>query len=205
MATAVATQTITINPKFANLLPPLLPEEDEKLEASILTDGVRERIILWNGAIVDGHNRYRIASKHGIPVETIEKDFEDEDAVVIWIIETQIGRRNLTDEQRSFKRGELYKLIAKKRGGSGANQHTAQKPQNEASATGAETEKQKPQNEVSVFDVETASTDVDVTVEQSTDKPAKKSGIVRSGNMLRTVRPLRTPKTKTFLTEYLQP
>ena len=97
---------------------------------------------------------------------------------------------DLTDEQRSFKRGELYKLLAKKQGAPEGNKNA---------------EKQRTQNESFVFDAETAATDVDVTVEQSTDKPAKKSGIVRSGNMLRTVRPLRTPKTKTFLTEYLQP
>jgi len=45
--------------------------------------------------LIDGHNRYEICTKHGIEFQAIAMEFDDRDAVEIWIIENQTGRRNL--------------------------------------------------------------------------------------------------------------
>ena len=76
-------------------------EEVLNLEQSILTEGCREAIILWNGVIVDGHNRYAICTKHGIAFKTEEREFASRNDVKIWMIQNQFGRRNLDNYTRS--------------------------------------------------------------------------------------------------------
>ena len=56
---------LTIDPEFASIIPPLREEEQKQLEENILADGVViNPLIVWNGVIVDGHNRYRILQQH---------------------------------------------------------------------------------------------------------------------------------------------
>ena len=68
---------LRIDPEFAEKIPPLSPEELEQLEANILAEGVViNPLIVWNGVIVDGHNRYRILQKHPeIAFQVYEKEF----------------------------------------------------------------------------------------------------------------------------------
>lgn len=119
---------LTINPRFRDVTRPLKPDEYDLLEANILQDGrVYSPIITWNGQIVDGHNRWSIIQKHP-ELEgkyTIqEKEFADEWAVEAWICSTQLGRRNLTDEERMSMIGRQFKAEKKSVGGNGSNQHT---------------------------------------------------------------------------------
>ena len=88
---------LKINPKFRDLIPPLSDKEYEQLEKNLLADGVRDPLVLWNNMLIDGHNRYRIALKHNLPFETVTKEFADEDEASIWIMQNQLGRRNLSD------------------------------------------------------------------------------------------------------------
>ena len=94
------THELRIDPEFAALIPPLLPEEFAQLEQSILSEGCRDAIIVWGNIIVDGHNRYRICSAHNIPYRTEARDFKDRDAAMLWMLQNQLGRRNLNDFQR---------------------------------------------------------------------------------------------------------
>lgn len=105
---------IKIDDEFKKLIPPLSADEFKQLEENILTEGIREKIILWQGIIIDGHNRYEIAQKHSLEFETSEKIFADRDAVKIWIIKNQFGRRNLSAYDRSKLALELEPLIAGK-------------------------------------------------------------------------------------------
>ncbi|MCL2420947.1 MAG: hypothetical protein FWD03_03740 [Defluviitaleaceae bacterium] len=90
-----------IDPEFKALIPPLSDEEYQQLEANILSCGrCRDAIILWNGIIIDGHNRFYICMKHGIEFEIKEMDFASREEARLWIIENQMGRRNLTDAMR---------------------------------------------------------------------------------------------------------
>jgi len=93
--------TITIDPAFATLIPPLSDEEYAGLEASILAEGCRHALVLWKrGAhdfvLLDGHNRKRICDAHGLPYAVEEKVFDNEWLARAWMVRNQNGRRNLT-------------------------------------------------------------------------------------------------------------
>jgi N6-adenosine-specific RNA methylase IME4 len=92
----MTTTTLKIDPEFAALIPPLAPEEREQLERNILADGCRDPLTVWDGVIVDGHNRYEICTRHGLPFDVAEKQFESPAHARIWMRENQKGRRNLT-------------------------------------------------------------------------------------------------------------
>ena len=101
---------LLIDKEFAEKIPPLTKEEYEQLEANILVDGVViNPLIVWNGVIVDGHNRYRILQDHPeIPFQIHEKEFSDRYEVIAWICKNQLGRRNLTPAQRKYLIGKQY-------------------------------------------------------------------------------------------------
>ena len=105
---------ITIKPEFETLIPPLSPDEFQQLEENVLSEGIREPLIVWNGVLIDGHNRYRIAQKHGLPFRTSEMDFKSENDAIIWIIKNQFGRRNLSKYDRSVLALRLKPVIAEK-------------------------------------------------------------------------------------------
>lgn len=94
-------QMIAIDSEFQSLIPPLSDDEYERLEKSILSEGVRDPIITWNGTIIDGHNRYNICQEHDIECPQVEKQFASRDAAKIWIIGNQLGRRNLEAGQKA--------------------------------------------------------------------------------------------------------
>ena len=101
---------LMIDQEFADKIPPLTKEEFEQLEANILADGVViNPLIVWNGVIVDGHNRFRILQMHpDIPYTVHQKEFTDRYEVIAWICKNQLGRRNLTPAQRKYLIGKQY-------------------------------------------------------------------------------------------------
>ena len=99
---------ITINNELKNFIRPLRDEEYEKLKESILSEGIRDPLTIWNGILLDGHHRYKIAQEFGIEYKTIEVDLPDIDAAKEWMIKNQLGRRNLTEQEASYYRGKLY-------------------------------------------------------------------------------------------------
>jgi DNA modification methylase/Trp operon repressor len=88
---------LKINTEIKNLIPSLSLQEYESLKASIKEEGCRDKIIIWNDTIIDGHNRYEICKEYGINFDTEEKEFNNEIEAKIWIINNQLGRRNITD------------------------------------------------------------------------------------------------------------
>ena len=101
---------LQINPKFEQIIPPLTAEEFAQLEENILKLGrVTDPIQVWRGYIVDGHHRYKIIQKHlEIPYTTCELHFECEGEVLAWICSLQLGRRNITENQRRYLIGARY-------------------------------------------------------------------------------------------------
>ena len=91
---------LTVDPEFRDLIPPLNEEELKLLEESLVADGCESPLIVWNGVIVDGHNRYAICRKHGIPFSIQEKNFSNRDDAMLWMLRNQLGRRNLNSYQR---------------------------------------------------------------------------------------------------------
>lgn len=117
-----------IDPEFKSLIPPLAPDEYAQLEANIIAEGCRDPLVVWSGTLIDGHNRFEICERHGIEFATVEKDFESREAVMLWMEENQVGRRNLNDDQRAVIgdsiRERRSKAAVKARNPSGVNQHT---------------------------------------------------------------------------------
>lgn len=117
---------LRIDPEFEGKIPPLTTEEFQQLENNILADGVViNPIIVWDGVIVDGHNRYRIVNKHPeIKFSTCEKTFADRYEAIAWICKNQLGRRNLTKEQKKYLIGKQFEAEKATRGGNHGNQYT---------------------------------------------------------------------------------
>lgn len=129
---------LRIDPEFQSKIPPLTDDEFKQLEENILeAREVYEPITVWNGVIVDGHNRYRIVCAHPeIKWSTREVTFSDKWAAFDWMFKNQLGRRNLTEGQKDYLIGKRYEMQKKSQGGTGANQHTKeQSGQNVQSAT----------------------------------------------------------------------
>lgn len=103
---------LRIDPEFKSLITELSADELAELEQSILADGCRDALVVWNGIIVDGHNRYGICTKHGLPYRTTEREFSDRSAVKEWIFRNQLARRNLSAYDRSRIALQLKDLIA---------------------------------------------------------------------------------------------
>ena len=119
---------LKIDKEFKTLIPPLSPKEYEQLEANIIADGCREPIVIWNGYIIDGHNRYEICKKHHIGYKVKEMSFESRDEAVVWICTNQLGRRNIAEETRKYLIGIQYeteKVINKKKNAMGRNQYSS--------------------------------------------------------------------------------
>lgn len=105
---------IKIKEEFKNLIPTLTKEEYKQLENNCIAEGIREKILIWNGFIIDGHNRYEISLKWDLEIQTETKHFQDEEAVKEWMILNQFGRRNLSNYQRSVLALQLEEVFSKK-------------------------------------------------------------------------------------------
>ena len=91
---------LRVHPEFEDLIYPLAHEELLDLEASLQAKGCLDPIKVWQGYIIDGYHRYRICEEKNIPYDVLDMDFEDEWEVKKWMIDNQLGRRNLTDIAR---------------------------------------------------------------------------------------------------------
>ncbi len=116
-----------IDPEFEKMIPPLTRDEFRQLEENILEEGrIHTPIIVWDDIIIDGHNRYKIAMAHpDIEYQIYKKEFDHRYEVIAWIYKNQLGRRNLTPQQKKYLVGRRYmmeKLIADFHG----NQYTVQ-------------------------------------------------------------------------------
>jgi hypothetical protein len=83
---------LRIDPEFHALIAPLRPDERALLESSIRAQGVRDPLVVWQGVLIDGHNRHEIATRLGKPYQVVERTFESRDDTV--------ASRKRTDEAR---------------------------------------------------------------------------------------------------------
>lgn len=105
-----------IDEQFRTLIPPLTDDEFSRLEENILKEGIRDKLVVWNDTLIDGHNRYRIATEHGLQYETVHKDFESREHALNWIISNQLGRRNLNPNQITYLTGKRFETEKKLKG-----------------------------------------------------------------------------------------
>ena len=106
---------LKIDPEFQSQIPPLTDDEFKQLEENILKEGkLISPLIVWNNTLVDGHNRYAILQKHPeIYFSTMPLRFENREEAITWICRNQLGRRNLSPEQKRYLLGKQYEAEKK--------------------------------------------------------------------------------------------
>jgi hypothetical protein len=107
--------TLKVEPEFRDKIPPLTDAEFEQLRENILEAGeVYEPIRVWEGTVIDGHNRLKVIREHPeIKWQTRDVEFADKWAAFDWMYRNQLGRRNLTEEQRTYMVGKMYEARKK--------------------------------------------------------------------------------------------
>lgn len=125
---------IVIDKEFKSLIPPLTKDEYDGLEQSILAEGCRDALVIWDKTefansdylldsdpailheyiLLDGHNRYEICKKYGLQFNTKQMFFRDRDDAIYWIIKNQFGRRNLSAYDRARLVLRLKPVIAER-------------------------------------------------------------------------------------------
>jgi hypothetical protein len=116
-------ENITILEEIKDWIPPLTEEEFEQLAKNIAEEGCRDALIIWEKEedgnkkyiLVDGHNRYAICTKLKKDFRFELRTFKDIEQVQNWMIINQLGKRNITEDEKSYLRGVQYK-IEKKQG-----------------------------------------------------------------------------------------
>lgn len=116
-----------IDKEFENKIPPIGEDEFKQLEDNIVQAGeVYEALTVWKeeAILVDGHNRWKIIQKHpDIKYTVREMSFSGKWAAFEWMYKNQLGRRNLTDEQRTYMIGKMYEARKQSQGGNREMQH----------------------------------------------------------------------------------
>ncbi len=113
---------IRIDREFQNLIPALSTEEREQLEANIVEHGgARDPLVVWHrddaaDILLDGHNRYEICERLGLPYEVEHLKFDTRDEAADWIDRNQLGRRNLSKQDYKLLLGRRYNRAKKAEG-----------------------------------------------------------------------------------------
>jgi DNA modification methylase len=113
-----------IKEELKNLIPPLTKEEFRQLEDNIFNDGIRDALVIGEyleegqkvRLLIDGHNRYEIATNSDFEYKTKTIKFKGYLDIKEWMINHQFGRRNLNNYQRStlaLQLESVYSLKAK--------------------------------------------------------------------------------------------
>lgn len=114
-----------ISKRLKALLPPLTDAERQQLKGNIESDGeILEPILFWDdgkkNVVVDGMNRFEIARKENLAYPCKSLCFESYEEVELWILNHQLGRRNLLAPAAIRKiRGDLYNRLKRKDAGHG--------------------------------------------------------------------------------------
>ncbi|UHG94116.1 hypothetical protein [Spirosoma oryzicola] len=137
---------ILVLDKLRDLIPPLANDEYDQLQQNILKHGVKDPLTVWETTpaaaqvdtdtsplfvLIDGHNRYSICQQYKLDYRINLVRFSTLDEVKDYMIDYQLGRRNLTAEQTSYLRGLRYLQQKSMRGGNRA----AENAQGDVAAT----------------------------------------------------------------------
>ena len=107
---------IVVNAELKAYIDPLTADEHDALERSLLAEGCRDALVLWGDVLVDGHNRYAICQKHGLPFRTVQSSlFNSLEDVHLWMIDQHLGRRSVSDFQRGVLALRKKDIVAQRR------------------------------------------------------------------------------------------
>lgn len=115
---------IRVLDELRSFIPPPITEEFVQLEKNILQYGCKDALVVWESTeqlvnpkskssepvyvLVDGHNRFQICQKNNLPFSIQLLSFSSLSEVKEYMIDLQLGRRNLTPQQASYFRGLRY-------------------------------------------------------------------------------------------------
>ena len=113
----------------ADIFPMMDDRDFEALKENIETHGLKDPVILHQGKIVDGRNRYRACTELGIPVET--RKWNGVGSLVEFVFAVNFHRRHLSSSQKAAVATEIEERLAKEAkekqraaGGNHGNQYT---------------------------------------------------------------------------------
>ena len=188
---------LCIDKEFASLIPPLTDEERQQLEANIVEHGgARDPLTVWDqgdqSTLLDGHNRYEICTRLGLPYNIHEVTFSNRDEASDWIDRNQLGRRNLHPDAFTLLLGRRYNRAKKSHGGTGANQYKQSHQFDDSAKT---SEKLAKEHGVSKATVERAgkfaksveqakAIDPDIESKVATGKAPPKAAVVKAAALL---------------------
>jgi hypothetical protein len=131
---------IVVNEELKAYIDPLSHDEHDALERSLLAEGCRDALVLWGDLLVDGHNRYGICQKHGIPFQTLQSSlFNSMDDVHLWMIDQHLGRRSVSDFQRGVLALRKHEILSARKLKSSPPMAPNAESQTSESANAAET------------------------------------------------------------------
>ena len=109
---------IVVNEDLKAYIDPLTADEHDALERSLLAEGCRDALVLWGEVLVDGHNRYGICQRHGLPFQTVQNTrFQSMEDVHLWMIDQHLGRRSVSDFQRGVLALRKKEIVAQRDAG----------------------------------------------------------------------------------------
>lgn len=108
-----------VRPDLDRNLRALTADERDELEQSILDEGCRDPIVVWQeeNVILDSHNRFRVCKKHGIPFKIVRGGLPSLEAALAWQVRNQFAKRNLTPAEIAYLRGREYLSVKQEHGG----------------------------------------------------------------------------------------
>lgn len=120
----IVKQKIVILEELKNLIQPLQEEEFQGLEKNIIENGCKDSLIIWQTTekiinpdsiiddetfvLIDGHNRYEICQIYHISFNIVLMFFASLQEAKNYMLDLQMGRRNLSQTQMAYYRGLRY-------------------------------------------------------------------------------------------------
>ena len=106
---------ILVDPVISEMSPPLHPDEEAGLEASLSRDGCRDSLTVYRSqtnefVLLDGHRRLQICRRKGLAFSTREVVLKSAEQALAWVSENHLLRRNLNESQRAMFGAQLATL-----------------------------------------------------------------------------------------------
>ncbi|MGD1889327.1 MAG: ParB N-terminal domain-containing protein [Cyclobacteriaceae bacterium] len=113
---------IQVQSELQRFIPPLTADSKQQLEQNIKLNGCLDPLTVWKKdsgdmVLIDGHNRLDICQRNNISFKVRLHNFSSKEQAKDWMLNHQLGRRNLNPDQLSYFRGLKYERMKKKRGG----------------------------------------------------------------------------------------
>ena len=103
-----APRILTVDSEFKDLIRPLMKDAYKRLETDVRKNGCKKPLVIWNQIILDGHNRYQICMRWGLPFDVERLEVSTREEAIAWICSKQLKRKDLTEETRRYLIGKLF-------------------------------------------------------------------------------------------------